>query len=73
MAVTLFTEMFSKADNSGGHLNLWAQILYNAMNFFKWKLNMKLQMKYLQKDNWAQLLNCWHANNWSYKILHVQR
>ena len=33
------------------------------------QLNIKLQMNYLQKDNWAQ----WHAINFSYKVLHIQR
>ena len=36
------------------------------------QLNMKLQMNYLRKDNWAYLLKCWHAINSSYKILHMQ-
>ena len=34
------------------------------------KLNIKLQMTYLQKDNWAFLLKCWRVIN-SYKFLHV--
>ena len=29
----------------------YIQILYNTMTFYKWKLNMKLLMNYLQKDN----------------------
>ena len=36
------------------------------------QLNMKLQMNYLQKDDWAHLLKCWHVINSSYEILHVQ-
>ena len=35
------------------------------------QLIIKLQMNYLQMDNWAQLLECWHAINLSYKVLHV--
>ena len=27
------------------------QILYNTMDFYKWKLNMNLQINYLPKDN----------------------
>ena len=37
------------------------------------QVNMKLQMNYLQKDNWAHLLKCWHAINLSYKVFHVRR
>ena len=33
------------------------------------QLNMKLQMNFLQKDNWAPLLKRWHAINLSYKVL----
>ena len=31
------------------------------MDFYKWKLNMKLQMNYLQKDNsiFAEMLVCY--------------
>ena len=36
------------------------------------QLIMKLQMNYLQKDNQAHLLECWHVINSSYKVLHVQ-
>ena len=32
---------------------------YNTMDFYEWKLNMKLLMNYLQKDNSAQLLKRW--------------
>ena len=32
------------------------------------QLNMKLQMNYCQKDNWAHLLKCWGAINLSYNI-----
>ena len=44
-----------------------------TMDFCEWKLNMTLQMNYLQKDNWAHLLKYWRAINLSYKILHVQQ
>ena len=37
------------------------------------QLNMKLQMNYLQKDNWAHLLKGWHVINSSYKVLHVRQ
>ena len=37
------------------------------------QLNMKLQMNYLQKDNLAHLLKCWHVINSSYKVLHVRQ
>ena len=37
------------------------------------QLNMKLQMDYLEKDNWAHLLKRWCAFNLSYKVLHVQQ
>ena len=35
------------------------------------QLNMKLQMNYCQKDNWAHLLKCWGAINLSYNIFHL--
>ena len=31
----------------------YIQILYNMMDIYEWNLNMKLQMNYLQKNNWA--------------------
>ena len=34
----------------------------------KTQLNMKLQMNYLEKDNWAHLLKSWHAITWPYKV-----
>ena len=37
------------------------------------QLNMKLQMNYLQKDNWGHLLKSWRAINPSYKVLHMRR
>ena len=37
------------------------------------QVNMKLQMNYLQKDNWEHLLKRWHAINLSYNVLHVRR
>ena len=37
------------------------------------QLNIKLQMDYLEKDNWAHLLKHWRAIPSSYKILHVRR
>ena len=51
------------------------QIIYNTKDFYEWKLNLipiKLQMNYLEKDNWAHLLKHWCAINSSYTILHVQ-
>ena len=35
------------------------------------QFNMKLQMNYLQKDNWEHLLKGWCVINLSYKVLHV--
>ena len=40
------------------------------MDFYEWTLNIKLQMNYLQKDNWAYL-KCWRAINSSY-VLHLE-
>ena len=37
------------------------------------RLNIKLQMNYLQKDNWGHLLKLWYAINSSYKVLHMQQ
>ena len=61
------------------HLPHWwcvyFQILYNTMDFYKWKLNlipMKLQINYLEKGNWAYLPKHWCAINKSYKVLHMQ-
>ena len=34
--------------------------------------NLKLQVNYLQKDNWAHLLKCWYVINSSYKVLDMQ-
>ena len=39
----------------------------------KTQLNLKLQMNYLQKDNWVHLPNRWHANKLSYRVLHLRR
>ena len=38
----------------------YIQILYNMMDIYEWNLNMKLQMNYLQKNNWAlaEVLAC---------------
>ena len=36
------------------------------------RIIMKLQMDYLEKDNWAHLLKRWRAIKSSYKILHVR-
>ena len=46
--------------------------LHNGFLQMESQLNIKLQMNYLQKDNWAHLLKCWHGINSSYKVLHVQ-
>ena len=53
---------------------LLLNILYNANGFLQIEtlLNMKLQMNYLQKDNWAHLLKCWHTINLAY-VLHMQQ
>ena len=37
------------------------------------QLNMKLQMNYLQKVNWAHLLKCWQPINLADNVLHVQQ
>ena len=42
------------------------------MDFYEWTLNIKLQMNYLQKDNWAYLQKCWRAINSSYNVLHLE-
>ena len=55
------------------HWYVYFQLLYDTMDFYKCKLNMKLQMNYLQKDNWTHLLKCCCAINSSYKVLHVGR
>ena len=39
----------------------------------KTQLNMKLQMNYLQKDDWAHLLKCWPAVNPLCKVLCIQQ
>ena len=51
------------------HCCVYFQILYNTTDFYERKLNMKLEMNCMQKDNWAHLLKCWHAINSSYKVL----
>ena len=40
------------------------------MDFYEWKLNIKLHMN-LQKNNWAHLLKCWYVINSSYSFAHV--
>ena len=44
-------------------------IQYNGILWMETQLNMKLQGKYLQNDNWMYLLKCWHEINLSYKVL----
>ena len=53
---------------------LLLNIPYNANGFLQIEtlLNMKLQMNYLQKDNWALLLKCWHTINLAY-VLHMRQ
>ena len=53
---------------------LLLNILYNANGFLQNEtlLSMKLQMNYLQKDNWAHLLKCWYTINLAY-VLHMQQ
>ena len=47
--------------------------LHNGFLQMESQLNIKLQMNYLQKDNWAHLLKCWCAINLSYTVLHVRQ
>ena len=39
---------------------VYFQIIYNTMDFYEWKLNLKLQMNYLQKDKWVR----WSVGVW---------
>ena len=55
------------------HMFLKFTLLLCSVNFYKCKLNMKLQMNYLEKDYLAHLIKCWHVINLSYKVLHMQQ
>ena len=49
------------------HWCVYLQILYNTMDFYKWKLSLIWNcMNYLQKNNGTQLLKHWGAINSSY-------
>ena len=56
------------------HWCVYFQMLYSTVDVsMVTQPNMKLQIRYLEKDNWAHLSKRWGPINFSYKVLYVQR